>query len=108
VAKRRFKKFTSAYDPVAFELAGVEFECVPELDYRVYRKLTSGETEDGIDFIVDNLRNFLASDADRNRFDEMLEDESVIIPAAQLVEVFNWLLIEFKIVQPPVDAPKSR
>lgn len=111
-AKRRFKEFTTSFqDDLSFSLLGEEFVCIPELDYRLYRETVGhlanlDDKDDGIENILDNIRQWIRKDEDRERFDALIESDE-IIPASLLIDVWRWLMVQYKVIQPDSD-PKSK
>ena len=102
--KKRFKSFNSTpLEPLGFTLNGQDFTVYPELDYRRYKQLVEDleDSQNGIDSMISNITDFIASDEDREAFMALIEDENIIIPANTIVEIWRYILTEYKVIETP-------
>jgi hypothetical protein len=109
-SKRRFKEFKSVQEHVEFSIEGVEFTALAGLSKRVYAETVERVADvdsNGIDKVVEDIRYFLVSDEDRERFDELIESEEILVPVNILMDIWKWLLIQYKVLEPEAD-PKAK
>lgn len=112
MAKKRGKVFTSILDNISVEIAGKEFIFKPELDYRVYREMVrrikeADPEDDDLDRLFEDIASFMLNDKFRADFDEMLNDDEIIIPISVIQETWRYLLTEYKVLAEDSASPKA-
>lgn len=109
--RRRFDiAATPGGEPVEFEVAGVEFRCLPTLPARASVSLATmpSATLASIGFISDCLE----TDADVQAFNDLLNARDVTVTGAALGDIVEWLTEVYtaRPTGPPSDsagAPRS-
>lgn len=102
-ATGRFRSFDIATDteeevlePLAFELGGEQFQCLPEPTLGG-RRLFFGAVQDGRMGVLDCIEAIRSSllPGDEERFDALLNRKDLRISNSVVGDLFNWLLEQY-------------
>lgn len=109
----RFKKFTggrdiSEFEPLEFELNGVEFRAKPAIQGAVLLAFVRDASSDDGGDSAGALYNFLESALTAEeyvRFQEVLNDDKIIIDIEVIGEIVSWLVSEYS--ERPTEQPED-